>query len=91
MDLLCFVWEDHSPNQNNPTTKFSLAQIRIRRTLKDLQEKSRLEEPSIDLLQARLVQLKLEILEESDQFLHEEFKLVKTQIRDTKLTEANRL
>lgn len=73
MDLLHFVWEEHPPGQANPTAKFALAWICLRWTLKELQEKAKHEEPSIDLLQSRLVQLKLEILEESDQFLHEEF------------------
>lgn len=91
MDLLRATWDSHPKDTANHTLKFALAWTFLRRTLKDLQDKARREEPSTELLQARLVQLKLEILVESDQFLQDEFQLVRVQIREAKLTKTNKI
>lgn len=45
----------------------------------------------MDLLQSRLVQLKLKILDGSDQILQDEFQIVKVQIREANPTKSNKL
>lgn len=46
-------------------------------------------EDPLDTMHTKLVQLKLDILEDSSLFQNEEFQTLRSQIREAKLTKAN--
>lgn len=72
------AWTDHPPKINDPTCKFSLAWGRLRNTYRSMQEQIKNTVIPLEDQQARLVQLKLEILEDSATFQKDDFHLLRT-------------
>lgn len=74
MHTLQEVWETHSPlNSLDPTKKIGLAWGIIRKKYKAIQTKARKKEDPLEDLHAKLIQLKLDILEDLPFFQNEEF------------------
>lgn len=68
------VWETHSTlNSLDPTQNFGLAWHGIQNKYKEIQIEARQKENLLEELHAKLVQLKLDILEDSSLFQNEEF------------------
>lgn len=78
MATLHDAWKNHPPETKNHTLKFALAWTHLKQAYMDLQETARHEEPLINLLQSRLVQLKMDILYESKPFQNGKSQLVKS-------------
>lgn len=91
MDRLKEAWNNHSLEVTNPILKFALAWKRLRISYKFILDEARSTAPTLNDLQFWLLQLKMDILDESVQHQHEEFQAVWDQIREVELTEANRL
>lgn len=77
MASLRVAWDTHQIDTNNPSLKFALAWNNLRRTLKDIQAVVKREEPSADSLQERLIQLEIQILNESDQSILDKFQAIR--------------
>lgn len=56
--------EDHTTDDSNPTLKFALAWTWLRQVYKTTQEKEKPTEPPLTLLQAKYVQLKMDMIDE---------------------------
>lgn len=68
------VWESHSPlNTLDPTRKFALAWRKIQCKYKEIHTEAQRKEDPLEELHSTLVQLKLDILEDSSLFQNEEF------------------
>lgn len=89
MHALQEVWETRPLNLLDPTRKFSLACSRVRNKYQDIQTMAKKKEDPLDTMHTKLVQLKLDILEDSSLFQNEEFQTLRSQIREAKLTKAN--
>lgn len=76
---------------DNPTLKFALAWAHLKRKYMDLQENTRHEEPLLNSLINRFIQLKMDILDDSKPFQNDRFQIVRTQTREAELTKGNML
>lgn len=56
-----------------------------------LQDETKVENPSLSSLQNRLIEIKIEILEEAKPSIYNEFHLVRSHICEAKLTKTNQL
>lgn len=91
MEALRSTWIAHPSGILDPTTKFILAQIHLRRKYKALQKQANSPSQPLDLLLDQLVQLKLDIFDNTNPQLCQEYHQVRNQIREIELNEANRL
>lgn len=83
------AWEDHPIQSSNPTRKFALAWPCLWNQYKVTQDNVKESKDPLATLHKRLVQLKLDILEDSTLFWWEEFQTLRTQIWEVELTKAN--
>lgn len=91
LEALRISWLAHPTGISDPTRKFTLAQNCIRKVLKSIQEQILAIEQPLDFLLSQLVQLKLDILDESNHQQRHNYEQVKKQIQEAELTKANRL
>lgn len=86
------VWETHALLlTNDPTRNFTLAWHRLRAQYKEIHIEEKNSNDPLEDLYAKLVQLKLEILDDFALFQNDKFQELCSQIREAKLIETNRI
>lgn len=85
------VWESRFMQSDDPIHNFAMAWKHLRNKYKEIQDLAKQTKDPLDNLYDSLMQLKLDILEESILFQKEEFQELRDQIREAKLTKACRL
>lgn len=91
VDALQEAWGDCPTHSSNPTLKFSLAWLYLRFTYKSLQDEAKQVEPPMETLKAKLIRLKMDLLDESEPSQNDEFQMVRTHICKVELTKENKI
>lgn len=85
------AWESHVVSEDHPSPRFAYAWTRLRSSYKDSQEAKKNSVDTLDQLLAQLIQLKLDMVDETLPEQREEFQELREKSREAEHVEANRL